>query len=90
MDWDIYCWKNWHPKSVATKAPLRIAPTDRLLGGTLCAWSMRYEQLISRLLENIPAFAERVWSAERHLDADIYWRMAEALSEKAVRLISDE
>ncbi|MBP3396487.1 MAG: family 20 glycosylhydrolase [Clostridia bacterium] len=89
MDWDVHCWKNWHPKSVATKEPLRIEPTDRLLGGTMCAWSMHYEQLISRLLENLPAFAERLWSVERHLDADTYWRMAEPLAEKAVRLIAD-
>ena len=66
-----------------------MAPTEKVLGATLCAWGMEYEQLITRLLENMPAFAERTWSMERHYDFDTYRHIAEPLCDKAATLIRE-
>ena len=62
LDWDMHNWQHWAPVVSITENPLHIEPTDKLLGTALCAWSMEYEQLISRLLECMPAFAERAWT----------------------------
>jgi len=89
LNWNIYNWQNWHPKSYATLNPVNIAPTEDLLGATLCAWSMQHEQLISRLLENMPAFSERTWSLERHHDIGTYHRIFAVVGDKAAKLIAD-
>ena len=89
LSWNIYNWQNWHPKSYATLNPVNIAPTDDLMGATLCAWSMQYEQLISRLLQNMPAFSERTWSLERRQDLPTYQRTFGEVGDKAAKLITD-
>ena len=89
LNWDVYNWQHWWEHSVATLNPIHVAPTEKVLGATLCAWGMEYEQLITRLLENMPAFAERTWSMERHYDFDTYRHIAEPLCDKAATLIRE-
>lgn len=62
LDWNVYNWQHWWPRSAATEHPINVEPTDRVLGGMLCAWCTTYEMEIARVLENLPALAERTWS----------------------------
>ena len=90
LDWHMYNWQHWAPTVSTGRNPLTIEPTDKLLGTTLAAWSMEYEQLISRLLECMPAFAERSWSAERRLEAEDYCLIMRKCADKPARLIADK
>ena len=90
LDWDMHNWQHWAPVVPITQNPLHIEPTDKLLGTSLCAWSMECEQLISRLLECMPAFAERAWTAGRGLGLEEYCRIMRKSADKPARLIADK
>ena len=90
LDWDMHNWQHWAPAVSITKDPLHIEPTDQLLGTALCAWSMEHEQLISRLLECMPAFAERSWTAGRGMGLEEYCRIMRKSADKPARLIADK
>lgn len=62
MNWDVYEWRNWWEKSAASKEPVRVAPTDKVLGAQVCVWSIPYKDGIVRTAENIAALSERVWT----------------------------
>ena len=85
----MYNWQHWWPNSVAKLNPITIPPTDDLLGATLCSWGLTYDQHISRLLENFPAFAERTWTVRRVLDYDTYRKVFNGLCYIAARLVQD-
>jgi len=65
LNWDVHQWQHWWPNSPARLNPIHVAPTDQVLGGQYSIWECTYEQEISRAVENLPAFAERVWRVER-------------------------
>ena len=62
MDWNVYEWRNWLEASAAFKEPVRVEPTDKVLGAQVCVWSIHYEDGIVRTAENTAAMAERVWT----------------------------
>ena len=90
LDWDMHNWQHWAPAVSITENPLHIEPTDKLLGTALCAWSMEHEQLISRLLECMPAFAERAWNEGRGMGLDEYCRIMRKSADKPARPIADK
>ena len=63
-DWSVYNWQHWWEKSVATKNPINIEPTEQVIGAMLCAWEMTFEQEINPVMANLPALAERTWTTE--------------------------
>ena len=63
LDWNIYTWRNWWKKSFAAEKPIVVEPTDKVIGGTLCAWECTYDEDIIPVLENLAAFSERLWNA---------------------------
>ncbi len=89
LSWNVYNWQHWWPHSPARINPIHLAPTPDVLGATLCAWSMRHEQLISRLLELAPAFAEKTWNIERSYDNETYNKIKVAIENKCASLICD-
>ena len=82
LNWNVYNWQHWWPNSYATLNPVTVRPTDQVMGATLCAWGLNYEQLMSRLLENMPAMSERVWTVERKRTFEEY----KAAFKKALRI----
>jgi hexosaminidase len=62
LDWNIYNWQNWNPKTAAYQNPINVDPTDSVLGATLCAWECTYEQEIEPVKRNLAAMSERVWN----------------------------
>ncbi len=65
FNWNIYNWQHWWEKSVATKNPINVEPTERVIGAMLCAWEMTFEQEINHVMANLAALSERTWSVER-------------------------
>lgn len=89
LNWGVHNWQHWWPHSDARLNPINLAPTDDVLGATMCSWNLTYEQHISRLLENFPAFAERTWMVKRVLDYEEYCKVFENILKKAAWLIQD-
>lgn len=89
MNWNLYNWQHWWPKSAATEHPIQLDPTEDVLGASLCSWGLTYEWHITRLLENFPAFAERTWTTERKLSNDDYRNIYRKIEGKAPTLIGD-
>ncbi len=86
LEWNIYTWKNWWERSKAYEAPIIVEPTDKVIGGTLCAWESNYDQDINPIKENLAALSERLWNING--DINIYkfklglgrlWSMADKL-----------
>ena len=67
LDWNIYTWKNWNPKTAAHEKPIIVEPTDKVLGGTFCAWEDDYEGEIDGVRENLAAMSEKVWNINSNM-----------------------
>jgi 3'-phosphoadenosine 5'-phosphosulfate sulfotransferase (PAPS reductase)/FAD synthetase len=90
LNWNVYNWQHWWPNSYATLNPITVRPTDQVMGATLCAWGLNYEQLMSRLLENMPAMSERVWTVERKRDFEAYKKAFKITLRRAAALVQDK
>ena len=64
LDWNVYNWQHWYEHSAAYKNPINVAPTDQVIGATLCLWECTFEWEISRCLNNLTAMSERVWNTD--------------------------
>ena len=62
LKWNPYTWRNWWSASAAYQNPIVVAPTDQVIGGTLCAWECTYEEDITPVKENLLALSERLWN----------------------------
>ena len=89
LQWNVYNWQHWWRHSYATLNPINIQPTDQVLGANMCSWGLKYEGLIGRLMENLAAMSERVWTVERKRDYDTYVRAYANLYRIASRLVED-
>ncbi|MBQ9085391.1 MAG: family 20 glycosylhydrolase [Clostridia bacterium] len=65
FEWNVYNWQHWWTESEATKNPINIKPTDRVLGAMLCAWEMTFEEEISFVMSSLAALSERTWTVEQ-------------------------
>ena len=73
LGWNVYNWQHWYEHSKAYNNPINIAPTDRLIGATLCLWECTFEWEISRCLHNLTAMSERVWNVDTDwVEQDFY------------------
>ena len=89
LEWNVYNWQHWWTESEARLNPINIEPTGDMLGATMCSWGLTYEQHISRILENLPAFAERTWTVKRLLDFDEYRDVFKNILQKGACLVQD-
>lgn len=62
-NWNVYNWQHFMKMSRAYD-PINVEPTDRVLGGMLCQWECTPEEEWHKVLENLPATADRTWNAE--------------------------
>lgn len=90
LHWDPHVWEHWWEHSQARDVPIRIEPTDDLLGASLCSWGLSFELLISRLMENLPAFSQSVWSPAQKPDFATYQNVYKAVTSVASDLILDK
>ena len=65
LNWNVYNWQHWWEHSVATKTPITVPETTKVMGSILCSWCITYEQEVARIMENLIAMNERVWNTER-------------------------
>ncbi len=89
LKWNVYNWQHWWRHSPATLNPINIQPTDQVLGASMCSWGLNYECLMSRLIDNLAAMSERVWTVERRRSDDAYVIAHANLYRVASRLVQD-
>jgi len=89
LQWDPHVWNHWWEHSEAHETPIQIEPTADLLGASLCSWGCSFELLISRLMENLPAFSQSLWSPEQKTDFDSYHLKYKETTRKASHLVLD-
>lgn len=89
LRWNPYTWRNWWSASAAYQKPIVVAPTDQVIGGTLCAWECTYDQDITPVKENLIALSERLWNVNGSVSTTKFkaateklWAMADLLLEK--------
>lgn len=89
LEWDVYTWRNWWSASPASKNPIVVEPTDKVVGGSLCVWECTYEQSITPIKENLAALSERLWNRDATIDITAYMKTLNRLYTIADKLISD-
>ena len=89
LNWDVYTWRNWWNKSAAYLNPIRVVPSDNVLGAEFCFWSCTYEQEISYVMVKGAALAERVWSLERKDDDTACYFRITTITKLISRLIQE-
>ena len=87
LEWNIYTWRNWWKKSFAAEKPITVTPTDKVIGGTLCAWECTYAEDILPITENLAAFSERLWNSSCDAPKAEILSALERLSELSTRLV---
>lgn len=87
LSWDVYNLQHWWKESAASKSPIHLPPTDRVLGAQICSWGCSFEQEIGLILENLAALSERTWNVDRTFDMNDTMEALEPLLSIASRLI---
>ncbi len=87
--WDMHRFENWWERSAAYENPITIPETGALLGASLCAWEMTYEEEISTVMANLAALSERTWSIKRCRTLDEFWAGFRRIYDLLARIIQD-
>ncbi|MBQ8894718.1 MAG: family 20 glycosylhydrolase [Clostridia bacterium] len=89
MGWNVYNWQHFWVHSPARLNPINVAPTEQVLGAQYSVWECTYEQEIGRVMDNLPAFAERAWNVERLWDDETFNARRKPLLHLIPRLIQE-
>jgi len=87
LNWNVYEWQHWWQHSVATLNPIRLEPTDKVLGAQLCVWEMTYESEIAALVVRLAALSERTWSVKRYCTEQEFWAKLSPQMKKIFKMI---
>lgn len=90
LDWNVYEWQHWWKESEAALNPIRVQPTEQVLGAQICVWELTYEREIARTVENLAALSERSWSVLRVCDKYQFQDKAYKILDKIFLLIAEE
>lgn len=90
LRWNPYTWRNWWSASAAYQKPIVVAPTDQVIGGTLCAWECTYDQDIIPVKENLIALSERLWNVNGSVSTKAFTASSEKLIALANILLESE
>ncbi|MBR2615204.1 MAG: family 20 glycosylhydrolase [Clostridia bacterium] len=90
LDWSVYRWTHFWVNSAATLNPITVAPTDKVRGAQYAVWECTWEQEINRVMENLPAFSERIWTVERVRDDETFRKMIPQIARMLAWLIREE
>ena len=87
LNWNVYNWQHWYEHSEAYLNPINVAPTDQVIGATLCLWECTFEWEISRALNNLTALSERVWNVKKLMPDQNFFHRAKPTIHKISRYI---
>ena len=87
IEWNIYNWQHWYERSAAYNNPINVAPTEQVIGATLCLWECTFEEEISRGINNLTAMSERVWNVDKHWTVQDFCNLARHTVHRVARFI---
>ena len=87
LDWNVYNWQHWYEHSAAYNNPINVAPTEQVIGATLCLWECTFEQEIWRGINNLSAMSERVWNIEKNFSNQEFFGRARFTNHRIARYI---
>ena len=61
-DWNVCKWMNFHEKSPASKTPIVVENSEKVLGGMLCQWECCLEEERERVILNMPMLSDRTFN----------------------------
>jgi len=90
INWNIFKWGAVHPNSPYLNTPLIIEPTDQVIGAQMLCWgdfiTTQYtsvneglEHELTIVFDKLPPMIEHVWNVDKRLDADRFYRKADAV-----------
>ena len=88
-NWNVYEWQHFWEQSAAYPEPVRVEPTEQVLGAQICIWGLTYEREIARAVENMAAMSERVWNVERVSSQEQFLDKLQKIAYDAFRLIAE-
>jgi N-acetyl-beta-hexosaminidase len=56
----MFRWENWWERAPSV-VPIQLEPSDRVIGGQMCAWEQTDVMEIPSLRRRLPAMSERIW-----------------------------
>lgn len=89
FDWGIYNWQHWYKVSAAYDKPITVEPTENVLGAQICSWESIYDLEINKIIVNLSALSERVWSTKRTGDVDEFCDRVNFTSKRIAQLIQE-
>lgn len=90
MAWNVHTWENWNLKSEAALNPIRVQPTEQLLGAMLGVWEGTFDFEFGFTMENLAAVSERTWSVKRIRTDEEYGKKQYRYLGKAAKLVIDK
>lgn len=90
MDWNVYNWQHWWPKSQAKLNPITVQPTDNVLGAQICAWESTFDCCINFVMENTAALSERLWNTHRTITTEEFLSKLRQYKNTLSMLIADK
>ena len=89
VSWGIYNWQHWYKVSAAYEHPISVEPTENVLGAQICSWESIYELEINKIIVNLCALSERVWTTQRKIDNEDFANRVNFVSVRIAQLIQD-
>ena len=89
LSWNVYEWLHFSRFSAATLNPIRVTPSDQMLGAQLCSWDGTYESEMSEIVERLTAFSERTWTVKRYCTEQQFCKKLDKLIWKAYELVAE-
>lgn len=90
--WNMYRWEN-HWVSAPSYCPMQLEPSDKVIGGQMCAWEIKEEMGVPALRPRLPAAMERFWTRERnrtYADFHARWKRTDTVLQKLIRPVRIE
>jgi len=98
LDWNIYTWRHFWEKSVASKRDITVSEGSPIVGGQLCAWGDRLVEYPSNeqaaregfalIRRRLPSLAEKTWNIHSDLSSELFEELyahTDALLDKLLR-----
>lgn len=89
FEWDMHRFENWWERSLAYQNPITVPESDALLGASLCAWEMTFEEEIGTVMASAAALSERAWNLARVRTLDEFWSGFRRLYDLLAKIIQD-
>lgn len=88
--WNMWQWENFYHKSPASKNPIQLSKTKKVIGAQMCAWEQVDEGEIPSLRRRIPPFVERIWNTDYKLSFQEFYNNLDKSDSRLSKIVNNE